>query len=567
MRTWPGAISTLLLVTTAGCYGGLSMDLSEDTGSDTEPGAAETAGTGDTGDTGDDGPAEGLCGDPQPGASPIRRLSAFEYDNTIEDLLGDTSRPGENFAEEGGSGFDNNADVSTVSRLVAQKYMEAAETIAANAVSDLPGLLGCDPTSDESACVRSWIESFGAQAWRRPLTDDEIDGMLALHDQVRAELDTTDGVEAVLQAFLQSPFFLYRVELGTEAAGPDAVRLDDWEMASRLSYLLWGSMPDAALFEAAQAGELRSKAQIEQQARRMLDDPRARRMVLHFHQQWLDYGGLEIAAKDPEVFPEYGPEIAALQRQELDAFIDHVLWESQGTIEELLTAPYGFANAELAAFYGVEGVTGTDFVPLQDDSMARSGVLTLGGILSVQAKTNQTSPVARGLFVREQLLCQIPPPPPDDVDLTPPAPDPNATTRERYDQHRSDPACSTCHEMMDPIGFGLENYDGVGRWRADENGLPIDASGVVSAVSDIDDPAFDGPVELGAKLAASGQVRACVATQWFRYAYGRTESQQLDECTLEELQQRLDASGGSITELLVTLTQTDAFLFRAGGGE
>lgn len=546
-----------------GCYQGSQVDAA---GSGSDGAMASAPGDdGGSDDAGDESGGEfGSCDRPSPGSAPIRRLTPFELDNTLLELLGDDTHPASSLPEEGGSGFDNNAEVGAVSRLVAQKYMQLSEDVAVRATQDVPGLLGC-ATADDADCLRAFVESFGRRAWRRPLEGDEVDAMVALYDDTRLDFDEATSTGVLLQAFLQSPFFLYRVELtGVEAADGDAVPLDGYEMATRLSYLLWGSMPDDALFAAAEAGALSTPEEIEAQARRMLEDPRSLRATLHFYEQWLLYRNLDVLAKDTDVFPAFTPEIAALQRQEVEAFIGDVL-RGDGSLETLLTADYTFVNDELAAFYGLEGTFGPGFEKVNLPGRA-SGIVTQGGVMSVFAKPNQTSPVARGLYVREHLLCQIPPPPPDNVDLRPPEPSEGATTRERYAQHSEDPACAGCHALMDRIGFGLENYDGIGRWRDEENGATIDASGSI-AQAGLEDENFDGPVQLGERLVLSASMQECVAQQWFRYAYGRTESEEVDACTLEQVHERFEASGHNLRELLVDLTQTDAFRYRPGGAQ
>lgn len=553
----------------SGCYAGVGSFEGADAGDDAAEGGGADADDG----AGDDGEPVSACGgEPAPGASPIRRLSAWEYDNTILDLLGDDSHPAAAFPQEGGSGFDNNADVSAVTRLQAQKYLDASEGIAARAVADLAGLLPCDPAAvaDEHACVEQWVEGFGLRAWRRPLTAAELASMVALFDEARATEDLATSVSLLLQAFLQSPHFLYRVELGIPGEqGTAAVRLGDYEMASRLSYFLWGSMPDATLLDAAASGGLSTTEDVEAQARRMLDDPKARRMVEHFHAQWLGTQRLATLEKDTAAFPDWTPELSARQAQEAAAFVDHVFFAGEGTLEELLTANYTFVDAELAEHYGLPAPAGAG---LQQTGAAGgielSGILSLGGVLSAYALADGTDPIKRGLFVREHLLCQIPPPPPDVIPELPPV-DPNATTRERFEQHRSDPVCATCHTLFDPIGFGFENYDAVGRWRTEENGLPIDASGELTA-ADVAGT-FVGVRELGSKLAGSEDVAECVSRQWFRFAYGRLESAELDACNMETLTTIFAESGHDMRELLVALTQTDAFMFRTAyadeGGE
>lgn len=554
------------LLVASGCYGGLDHNDLGPGGASADDGGG-TADDGGSGDGDDDGGSDGaasLCETPSPGASPIRRLTAWEFDNTVRDLLDDTSSPSQTigFPQEGGSGFDNNADVSSVTWLMANKYMLASEDVAARAVTDLDGLLGCDAVADEAGCITGFVEDFGARAWRRPLTANEQTAMVALFNDARDSFPVGDAVELLLQAFLQSPHFLYRVELGVgDEQGDAVVALSSWEMASRLSYFLWGTMPDPELFEAAEAGELSSREQIEAQARRMLDAPQSRAMVGHFAEQWLGYHELSATSKDPESFPEWTSAIATKQHDEASAFFEHVMFEDDATLSTLLTAPYTFVDAELAAYYGLDapeaGASMTRVTPTGQDV---AGILSQGGVLTVFSKPNQTNPIARGIFVREHLLCQIPPPPPDDVNINPPVPDPNATTREQYDQHRDDPACAGCHILFDPVGFGFENFDAVGRWRTTENGFDVDASGELAS-TDVNGT-FVGVTELGESLAASEMVASCVARQWFRFANGRTESPVEDACNLEVVGERFTDSGYDMRELLVALTQADSFRFR-----
>jgi hypothetical protein len=386
---------------------------------------------------------------------------------------------------------------------------------------------------------------------------------MAMYQHGKADGGFRLGIEMVIQLALQSPHFLYRVELGEPIDGDgEIIALDDWEIASRLSYLIWGSMPDDTLFAAAAAGALSTPADIETQARRMLDDPRAHQVIENFHQQWLDYDRIKSAGKDGTLFPDYSPIIGELMRLETASFVDHVVFGDAGDLATLLTAPYSFMNADLAAFYGVSGPSGADF-ELTGGDAPRSGLLSIGALMTLNAHSNQTSPVHRGKLVREQLLCDIMPPPPDDVMITVPEPDPNSTARERFAQHSADPACSGCHELLDPIGFGFENYDAVGRYRTMEAGQPIDASGAIIQ-SDVDG-AFNGVVDLGQKLAQSEDVMACYTQQWFRYGYGRGESKQ-DACTMQALVADMVASGGDIRELVVALTRTVSFTHKRIGG-
>jgi hypothetical protein len=502
----------------------------------------------------------------QPGSAPIRRMNRFEYDNTVRDLLGDTTHPAADFgAEEEALGFNNNAANLVTSSALAEKYMVAAEGIAERATQTMSSVLPCDPAvTGEDACAQQFIDAFAKRAFRRPVTKDESDMLLGVYQAGRADADFRTGIEMVIEVALQSPAFLYRVEFGVApAAGEQVVRLDGWETATRLSYFLWGSMPDPELFAAVEAGELATAAQIATQARRMLDAPRAREATGDFHQQWLHYDRIASVGKDATLFPSWSPAVGELMRAETSSFIEHVVFDDAGSLTALLTAPYSFMNKDLAAFYGVAGPASDTFERVDLDPTQRAGILTTGTLLTINAHSNQTSPVHRGKLVRERFFCATMPPPPKDVKIVVPEPTPGSTARERFAEHSSNKACSGCHELMDGIGFGFENYDAVGRYRTQEDGKDIDATGAI-AKSDVDGD-FDGAVEMSKKLAGSHQVETCYATQWFRYAYGRGESSD-DACTLTSLGDQLAKSGGDIKELIVALTQTDAFLYRKAGG-
>lgn len=514
-----------------------------------------------------DPPAQlNACSAADPGPSPIRRMTRFEYNNTVRDLLGDETMPAADFgAEEEALGFNNNAANLVTSSTLAEKYMIAAEGISARAIKAPSRLLPCEPeVIGDEPCARQFIDRFATRAYRRPLAPGEADLLFAVFAYGRTIHDFSEGIRMVIETALQSPHFLYRVEFGGKN-GPfeGIVRLNDWEMASRLSYFLWGTMPDDDLFAAAEAGLLQTKKQISGQARRMLDDPKAREVTLDFHRQWLDYDRIASATKDPVLFPSWSPALKDAMKEETEMFIDAVIFDDDGDLGELLTAPYTYLNPELAAFYGVDAPGGPGFERVELDPTQRAGLLTMGSLLTMNAHSNQTSPVHRGKLVREAFLCDPMPMPPPDAVITVPTPDPNSTARERFAEHSKNPACNVCHALMDPLGFGFENYDAVGRFRTEENGAPVDASGSIIE-SDINGD-FDGAVELAHKLTGSEDVRGCYAKQWFRYATGRGETR-ADNCSMDALKERFRATGSNIKELLVALTQTDAFLYRKAGG-
>lgn len=523
----------------------------------------------------EDGDLPETCGAPlEPGPAPIRRLTRGEYNNTIYQLFGDTSQPANAFPpDEEAGGFDNQATALVVSPLLAEGYMTAAEhlagTHAPTLMEDLPN---CTVGSvDQAACsgdAEAFIRSFGKRVYRRPLTDDEVGAYVAMFEQGVMLGDTEGysaqtGVEVIVQTMLQSPHFLYRVEFGMpDPIEGDVVALTSYEVASRLSYLLWNTMPDAALFDAADRDELRTADQIELQARRMLATPRAREAVVNFHRQWLQLDDIvpRIAAvgRDAEIYPDYYEGLLPVWQAESEAFFEYAIFEQNATLQELFTAPYTMMNSELADFYGVSGPSGLAFERVELDPTRYSGFLTHAGMLALHSMTNRSSPIHRGKFVRETLLCQIPPPPPDMIP-EPPNVDESQTTREQFAEHSAEPLCQSCHQYMDPLGLGFEHFDGLGRWRDDEWGQPIDASGEL-VFTDVDGP-FDGVVELGAALAGSEQVRRCVTQQWFRFGYGRVETDE-DTCTMDSLYAEFEAANFDVKELIVALTTTQAFRYR-----
>lgn len=503
--------------------------------------------------------------------TPLRRLTRFEYDNTVRDLLGDDTHPASAFPPEAEvQGFDNQAAALTASDLLIEQYLKAAEGISERATADMTKLMpDCDPNSDgEAVCAGAFIESFGKRAFRRPLTPEEIARYQALYDFAKADPDMgtfRDGVTLVIQAMLQSSQFLYRPEFGeTTPIDVDVVRLTHWEMASKLSYMIWNTMPDDDLFVAAEQGRLGTKEEIAAQARRMLADDRAKPAIRNFHRQWLKLVQLETISKDTGVYPAYSDSLRPLWKEEVERFIEYVVLEDDGKLSTLLTAPYSFLNSDLASFYGEDVVgpvpAGASFEKVSMDPTRHAGLLTQGALMAVHAEGNQSSPVFRGKFVREQLLCQTLPLPPANLVIEPPDLDPSKTTREQYEEIGANPDCASCHALMNPLGFGFENFDGIGLWRDTQNGKPIDPTGQITATETLDGP-FNGPVDLADKLAASPEVASCVASQWFRFAYNRTVTPE-DSCNLDVVNEAFSASGYDIKELIVALTQTETFLHR-----
>ncbi|RLB47797.1 MAG: hypothetical protein DRJ42_24610, partial [Deltaproteobacteria bacterium] len=531
----------------------------------------EAAGTPATGDVDRDGNPLGpedptrvqplACdGEPEAAHVPMRLLTQTEYNRTVRDLFGDDTSPLQVSPSTGDVGFDNDALGLGITSELLETYADTARQIAERAAGDLGprGLLSCDPTAvGDRACAVQLIGEFGTRAFRRPLGPEEEAGLIALYDDGATDGGFTGGMEQVIRAVLEAPDFLYHVEVGEDAPGDSMVPLTHWEIASRLSYFLWNTMPDAELFRAAEVGELGTAAEVRAQAERMLDDPRARASVDNFHTQWLGLRHLEGATKDPTLFPEFTEELRRDLRTETLRFTEHVTLEG-GTVEEIFAPSYSMMNASVARYYGLDDAgLGEDFERVEVDPSRHAGILTHASIMAANAKTSRTSPVHRGVFVRTRILCQSLPAPPPGI---PPLPDAVASQneRERLEEHRTNPACQGCHRLMDPVGLAFEHYDAAGQYREmDVDGSPIDATGELIETLDIDGP-IDGALELSEQLANSEEVRECVTRQWFRYALARPETE-ADACSIEDVRQKFSDSGYQIRELLLAITESDAF--------
>ncbi|HEY6727183.1 MAG TPA: DUF1592 domain-containing protein [Polyangiaceae bacterium] len=501
--------------------------------------------------------------------TPLRRLTRFEYQNSVRDLLNVDVTAVNGFpADNATEGYNNNSRLQSVSVPLAEQYVYVSETLASLAVQNLPGLTTCDPaTTGEEACAAEFARSFGRRAFRRALTAEDEQMFMNAYALGRTDGSYAEGLEVMIRAALQSPHFLYRLEV-TPASDPAAglVPLGAYEVATRLSYLIWASGPDDGLLDAAANGELATPEQVGAKAREMLASPKALTALNDFLSQWSDLDKLPLTSKNATLFPIYSADVNAAMRGELPALLNHMLGSGDHSLRTLLTTNLAFVNAPLAAVYGVPapaaGATELVQVTLPEEQ-SRSGLLTQAGFLSVMSHPDQTSPVLRGKFVRTMLLCDPPDPPPDNVDISIPEVDSAATARDRFSAHLGAGAgCAGCHAKMDPIGLTLENFDAVGQFRTTENGQTIDVSG---EILQLDEAAlqgeFVGARALGEKLANSELVRDCVATQLFRYAAGRLEGL-TDACSIATLQDGFTAADGDLVELLVSMTQTDAFLYK-----
>jgi hypothetical protein len=490
---------------------------------------------------------------------PLRRLTNEEYDNTVRDLLGDATRPADGFPpDETVGGFENNT-VSPVTQALVERYMDAAEGIATRAARRLETLAPCPTTPPPVACGSSFIDAFGRLAFRRPLEDAERSALLAIYTGKAARSGHARAIQLVVAAILESPQFLYRLEPAVPAVATRP--LTGYEIATRLSFFIWASTPDPALLDAAASGALRTPEGVARAARRLLADPRATDGIRSFHRQWLELRVLDTGSRDPVLYPAFTPELKAAMVEETLRFSAHAVLAGGDGVTTLLTSTKSFVDPALAKLYGIpapraDGFTLVDLPPSQ-----RAGLLTQASLMSVLAGAEETSPILRGKFVREKLLCEAIKPPPPDIDIRPPRFDPKLTKKQRFIQHRTDPSCSYCHDAMDPTGFGFEHYDAVGAWRTVDGAFPVDASGEVSGSADADGP-FDGAVALATRLAASPQVRRCIATQWFRAAMGRVERPE-DAPSRDAAYKAFARAGFDVRELIVAIASSDAFRYSA----
>jgi hypothetical protein len=472
----------------------------------------------------------------------LRRLSNREYNNVVRDLLWDDSRPANAFLDDSyANGYDNGSALLTVQTDQALRYQTAAEQLAERAMArhlvDLLG--GCNPDlSGADACADRFFETFPQRAFRRPAKAGEIERLRSVYAYASAAGGFRLGIQTALEAVLQSPAFLYREELGSAPVN-GRTQLNDYELASQLSFFLTGTMPDDELLEAASQGRVHARDDLRRQGARLLQTANARANLREFFHQWLATNRLAGLTKDRAVYPRFSPALAASMGTELNLFLDHVLWEGSGSLRELFTSSDSFADQALGSLYGLSEAAAFQLVQL--DPSLRKGILTRAGYLAVHSATSHSSPVERGVFVRQALLCtQLPPPPPDVLQMSMMQPaNPNQTTRERFAEHSTNPFCQGCHRLIDPVGFGFEQFDGLGVFRTTENGRPVDSSGNLIGTRDIDGE-FNGASQLAERLVSSNQFRDCVVTQMFRFATGRAETS-YDSDSLLRLSRRFSA--------------------------
>jgi hypothetical protein len=488
----------------------------------------------------------------------LRRLSHDEYDNVVRDLTG---YPHPSATEVlAGEFWERRDALPPITPVTSEAYFRLAATITQHLIASggLQARAGCDAGE---ACARRLITGFAARAYRRPLLPEEVAILEAAYRAGTADGET-EGLRAILLAVLQAPQFLYRLEVGQPRRGGESfLRLTPWETAARLSFHFWGTLPDAELAAAAEAGQLDGPEQIGRQAERLAADPRARDRVRALHRRWLLLYRLDDRDKDPLRFPLFTPPMRMDMRAEIERFLDDSFWDPGSSLQTLLTSPHSFVTGRLAAHYGIGVPPGAGPQRVALDPARHAGLLTRGPLMTMLADDQDSNPVYRGAYVLQNLLCEELPPPPDTVPPDLPRELPaNATVRERLEEHSTNPSCSPCHAEIDPIGFALETFDAVGRWRATDQGRPIDTSGRLEVLPD--KPRFRDAVELSRLLAESSKTRDCMVRTWFELAFARRLDARADACSVQTMQQRFTAGGQRLRDLFLAAIETDAFRFR-----
>jgi Protein of unknown function (DUF1592)/Protein of unknown function (DUF1588)/Protein of unknown function (DUF1587)/Protein of unknown function (DUF1595)/Protein of unknown function (DUF1585) len=553
-----GAVSGTGSVTGTGLTGGAGSVAG--TGSVTGTGSITATGTGGAG-AGGTGVVVGPLAPRDPGRVTMRQLNRVEYNNTVRDLLGTSLQPAASFLNDAPEfGFDNNADMLSVSPVQADLYQKAAEALAAEAMTPArrATLATCDLATGD-VCLRSIITTFGARAFRRVLTAAEVTSYLTLMTTARTAGATADeALRTAVEAFLISPHFLHRVEIDATPTSLVAHAVSPYEMASRLSYLVYRSMPDKPLFDAAAAGKLGAVADVQAQLTRMLADPKGSTFAPDFSTQWLGARSLELAQFDKTVFPNFTPALAASMKSELTTFFDDFIRENL-PVNQLLTANFSYLDDNLATLYGVPavgagGLKRTTF----STSQRGGGLLTMAGPLAVTSYPTRTSLVKRGAWVLSQLLCSEPPAPPVDV---PPFPQGMVmgTQRQILEMHRSNPSCSVCHVVMDNLGIALENYDAIGAWRTMEGGAAIDAKGMLPNGG----ASFSGGPAMAAVVAADPRFSGCVGRKMLTYALGRVLLPG-DDGYVADISAATQGSPPGLRDILNRVVASDSFTMRHG---
>jgi hypothetical protein len=507
--------------------------------------------------TGLDGPTDQPLGF-RPAAAVLRKLTVHQYENTVRDLLGaDVELPALEPDTSINGFFAIGAAKATLSPSATEKFEAAAFTLAEKALDTQhrAAFVGCTPagTADD-ACTTAFVKRFGRRAFRRPLTDDEVARFVGLAKQAQTALaDFHEGLQFAVAGILQSPNFLFRVELGKDVSS--AMRpYDDYELATRLSYLLWNTTPDDALLDAASRGELSTEKGLLAQADRLLADPRAKSALDNFHSERLALEELDAVEKAASVYSGFDDALRTAMRNDVLDTIEEFTFGNAGDFRDLFTTRVAFVESKLASLYGLPAVKTSTRVELPADG-ERIGLLGKAAFLASNAHMEVTSPTKRGKYIRERLLCQSIPAPPPEVSTVLPEPDPSAPTmRKRLEAHVTIKSCAGCHTLMDPIGLSLEHFDTMGRYRADDKGFALDVTGK------FDGSDYDGARELSELLREDESATSCVARQLYRYATAHVEDEG-EEPAVDKVIESFEGSGFKFSALLRAVITSDGFRY------
>ncbi len=535
---------------------------------------------GNLGDPGENSPG-GSETDPEadpvmePAPAALPRLTEAQYRNILGDVFGATTLPALTVEPDTNPYLFESigASTTTLSELGTQHYEENADAITHAIFADASRravVVGCDVIAEGEACSRAFLSHVGRQLFRRPLEAAELDRWVAKAVEL-AQPDAWEGLRLALAGMLQAPSFLYRVELGEPNPDkPGELRLNGYEMASRMSFLLWNTGPDSALLDAAEGGELDTAEGLRAHTERLLSSPRAKVAMQAFFAQYLDLGKLGTVTRNQENYPLYTPGIQAAMRLEVEKIVDDLVFGQRGDMRSLFSTHRTFVNPDIAAIYGITpDFTNADangFVAVDlDPNGPRAGILTFSAYLTMNAHETQTSPTTRGKYIRERVLCQEVTPPPTDVDtdITPPPNGEPETMREHLEKHRENPQCAGCHAFIDPPGLLFEHFDSIGAYRSEQPALghylgdgsptyPIDSSG------DLDGEPLEDADDLAAVLADDERVGRCIVKQLFRHSLGRIDSDG-EEPAIDDLDGHFAANGYDFQKMLVTLITHESF--------
>lgn len=499
--------------------------------------------------------APGIEPQSTPEAASLRRLTVAQYRNSIEQIFGngilqptalEPDLPSEGLLSVGSA-------VTSISPVGVERYEDAAYLISEQVMSESQRetFIPCSPAdSTDEVCAREWIEIIGRQVYRRGLTEDELDALVNVHSTVGSESgDFYIGAEFALAAMLQSPHFLYRTE-----HGDGGTNITDTELASKLSFLLWNSPPDLQLLEAAESGRLSDEDGLREEVDRLIADDRFRWGVRNIFNEIFTLYSLDNLIKDPLIYTHANSDLGPAAREETLLGLEKIIVEDDRDFRDIFTTQNTFVDRRLAALYNIPAPSELGFEPITlDTDDGRRGLLGQASILAQFAHTSSSSATLRGVFIRKTLLCHEIPPPPADVDTSIPEADANAPTlRDRIASHLEEPTCATCHQLTDLVGLGLENFDGIGRWRTTENEAVIDASGT------LDGTPFSDGWELGETIKMHPSLGSCFAGHVYRYSMGHPINDESDDFH-QWLTQGFAYEGWSFAKLLRTTALSQGF--------